>query len=102
MGLRITSVELQGFNELFERFVRLADPLQSAAEVIANSGSFYRVRPCAERSLVASDGIGPHAFAGKSVTEIELHIGRSRFHRHGILIMCKGLFHLTVSHKSRA
>src|SRR6266700_5298317 len=102
VGLWIISIDLQRLAELLERFVGFSKLLQSGAEIIAHFGSFDRIALCAERSLVALDRIGPVAFAGKNVTKIVLHFGRSWIDRHGLPVMRNGLVHLAVSQKSHA
>src|SRR5439155_21664602 len=82
MGLWIISIDLQRLAELLERFVGFSKLLQSGAEIIAHFGSFDRIALCAERSLVAGDGIRPVALMGKSVTKIVLHLGRPGIDRH--------------------
>ena len=88
------------FAELFKCFIAFSYFLRGATEIIPNFGSLYRVTFCAECSLVASNGAGPVAFAGKRVTEIKLHLSRSGIDRDGFFVMRDGFLQLAVSPKS--
>ena len=102
MGLGIISIELHRLAELLERFVRFSKLLQSRGEIIANFGSFDGITLCADRGLIARDGIRPVALMGKSVAKIVLHFGRSGIDRHGLLVIRDRLVHLAVSQKGHA